>query len=67
MEKILKASVTESYYGEGASGHRLVVDGWRCLPNREDTDDGGFRRMPSGDVLKEVTDSRFTVYVSVRH
>jgi acetyl-CoA carboxylase/biotin carboxylase 1 len=26
MEKILKASVTESYYGEGASGHRLVVD-----------------------------------------
>ncbi|RSH85904.1 acetyl-coenzyme-A carboxylase [Apiotrichum porosum] len=40
LEKILKASVTTSYYGDSGSGHRL----------------------PSSDLLKEVTDSRYTVF-----
>jgi acetyl-CoA carboxylase/biotin carboxylase 1 len=40
LEKILKSSVTTSYYGDSGSGHRL----------------------PSQDMLKEVTDSRYTVF-----
>ncbi|KAL7421005.1 acetyl-coenzyme-A carboxylase [Cryptotrichosporon argae] len=40
LEKLLKSSVTTSYYGEAGQGHRL----------------------PSSDQLKEVTDSRYTVF-----
>ncbi|KII85890.1 hypothetical protein PLICRDRAFT_44314 [Plicaturopsis crispa FD-325 SS-3] len=40
MESVLKASVTNSYYGES----------------------GGVRRTPSADILKELSDSRYTVY-----
>lgn len=57
MEAILKASVTSSVYGEQGALTRLVdicIASRICLVPRF--------RTPSAEILRELSDSRYTVY-----
>lgn len=56
MEAVLKASVTKSYYGEQGDTDRYVALLDRWLPYLLSY------RTPSSTILKELTDSQFTVY-----
>ena len=56
MESVLKNSVTHNFYGELGRGPRYV------LHLTEDTKNSCTARTPSAEILKELSDSQYTVY-----
>jgi acetyl-CoA carboxylase/biotin carboxylase 1 len=58
MEAVLKTSVTNNYYGEQGQGPRYARMQCRIPPLGLITT----IRTPSAEVLKELSDSRYTVY-----
>lgn len=57
MEAVLKNSVTNNYYGEQGLGPRLAI-----LVILHKVSLIIFSRTPSAEILKELSDSRYTVY-----
>ena len=56
MESVLKNSVSNTYYGEsaGATMYVLFFIIWSLFNQ--------FKRTPSAEILRELTDSRYTVF-----